>query len=244
MSSSSVSSSDVSLTPHEFTNLILDNETIPLLNHAFRNDPITHAHIRHYSFVSSEMKHLEYALDRLLNERQTLFDHIMKYGKVERTIQPVVDSYRRRSRTRGFHPYTQYPLTPPPRSSRRQRSPIIPRLSPPTMTHSSGPSSHSSSSSSIQLGETDDEIITAYLQLQGTPHNPIVLDGSDNGSPQCNRCKQYGHDQPNCDTQLRSFTFCEVCKWKQSSQDNCPHFDLSPAAFRTLRGKIPYDEND
>jgi hypothetical protein len=68
MSSSSVSSSDVSLTPHEFTNLILDNETIPLLNHAFRNDPITHAHIRHYSFVSSEMKHLEYALDRLLNK--------------------------------------------------------------------------------------------------------------------------------------------------------------------------------
>ena len=69
--SSSASSSDTSLSTHELTNLILDDATIPLLEHAFRNDPITHAHLRHYHFVSSEIKQLEYALDRYLQERQT-----------------------------------------------------------------------------------------------------------------------------------------------------------------------------
>ena len=39
----STSSSDASLSPHELTNLILDDATIPLLEHAFQNDPITHA---------------------------------------------------------------------------------------------------------------------------------------------------------------------------------------------------------
>ena len=66
--SSSASSSDTSLSAHELTNLILDDMTIPLLEHAFQNDPITHAHLRHYHFVSSEIKQLEYTLDRYLQE--------------------------------------------------------------------------------------------------------------------------------------------------------------------------------
>ena len=65
---SSTSTSDASLSPHELTNLILDNATIPLLEHVFRNDPITHAHLRHYHFVSSEIKQLENTLDRYLQE--------------------------------------------------------------------------------------------------------------------------------------------------------------------------------
>ena len=93
-SSNNSSSSDTSLSAHELTNLILDDVTIPLLEHAFRNDPITHAHLQHYHFVSTEVKQLEYTLDRYLQERQTLFNHIMKFGKVERTIKPVVDSFR------------------------------------------------------------------------------------------------------------------------------------------------------
>ena len=91
---SSTSTSDVSLSPHKLTNLILDDATIPLLEHAFRNDPITHAHLQQYHFVSSEIKQLENTLDRYLQERQTLFHHIMKFGKIERTMKPVVDSYR------------------------------------------------------------------------------------------------------------------------------------------------------
>ena len=156
---------------------------------------------------------LEYTLDHYLQERQTLFRHIMKFGKVERTMKPVVDSYRRRTRAKGFH--SQRPLTPfrrPPRSS------VIPKLSPPSVNHGFEPSSSQHSpSSSVKMGQSDDNLILAYLQLQGTPHNPITLDGSDNRLPQCDRCKQYGHAKQDCDTPLRSFLFCEVCKWKRTS---------------------------
>ena len=243
-SSNNSSSSDTSLSAHELTNLILNDATIPLLEHAFRNNPITHAHLRHYHFVSTEIKQLEYTLDRYLQERQTLFKHIMKFGKVERTIKPVVDSFRRRTRAKGFHPYSQRPLTPFARPTRPPRSSIIPKLSPPTNHNSSESSSQqSSSSASVKMQRSDDDLILDYLQLQGTPHNPIHLDGSDNGLPQCDRCKQYRHAKQDCDTPLRSFLFCEVCKWKRTPQDNCPHFDMSPVAFKALRGNIPYDED-
>ena len=179
-SSNPSSTSDTSLSPHKFTNLILDDTTIPLLEHAFRNDPITHAHLRHYSFISSEIKQLECTLDHYLQERQTLFHHIMKYSKVERTMKPVVDSYRRRTKAKGFHPYSQRPLTPFPRPTRPPRSHTIPRLSLLPTSHNSESSASSatqqSSSSSINMGKSDDDIILAYLQLQGTPHNPIPLD--------------------------------------------------------------------
>ena len=145
--SSSTSSSDTSLSAHELTNLILDDTTIPLLEHAFRNNPLTHAHLRHYHFVSAEIKQLEYTLDRYLQERQTLFNHIMKFGRVERTIKPVVDSFRRRTWAKGFHPYSQRPLTPFARPTRPPRSSIIPKLSSPTGHDSSESSSQQSSSS-------------------------------------------------------------------------------------------------
>ena len=184
----STSSSDASFSPHELTNLILDDTTIPLLEHAFRNDPITHAHLRHYHFVSSEIKQLEYTLDRYLQERQTLFRHIMKFGKVERMIKPVVGSYRRRTRAKGFHPYSQGPLTPFSRPSRPPQPPTVPRLSPPSTNHdSSGSSSQQPPSSSIKMRQSDDNLLLTYLQLQGTPHNPITLDGSDNELPLMNR---------------------------------------------------------
>ena len=168
----------------------------------------------------------------------------MKFGKVERTMKPVVDSYRWRTRAKGFHPYSQRPLTPFRRPSRPPRPPIVPRLSPPPTNHDSKPSSSQQSpSSSVKMGQSDDDLILAYLQLQGTPHNPITLDGSDNGLPQCDHCKQYGHTKQDCDTPLRSFLFCEVCKWKRTPQDNCPHFDMSPVCFKALKGNIPYDED-
>ena len=123
-------------------------------------------------------------------------------------MRPVVDSFRRRTRAKGFHPYSQRPLTPFARPTRPPRSSIIPKLSPPTNHNSNDSSSQQSSSSdSVKMRRSDDDLILDYLQLQGTPHNPIHLDGSDNGLPQCDRCKQYGHAKQDCDTQLRSFLF-------------------------------------
>ena len=159
-------------------------------------------------------------------------------------MKPVINSYWRRTRAKGFHPYSQRPLTPFSRPSRPPRPPTVPRLSPPSTNHdSSGSSSQQSPSSSVKMRRSDDDLILDYLQLQGTPHNPITLDGSNNGLPQCDRCTQYGHAKQDCDTPLQSFLFCEVCKWKRTPQDNCPHFDMSPIAFKTLRGNIPYDED-
>ena len=159
-------------------------------------------------------------------------------------MKPVINSYRRRTRAKGFHPYSQRPLTPFHQPSHRSRPPIIPRLSPPSTNHDSEPSSSQQPSSpSVKMGQSDDDIIIAYLQLKGTPHNPITLNGSDNGLPQCDRSKQYGHTKQDCDTPLQLFLFCEVCKWKRTPQDNCPHFNMSPVAFKALRGNIPYDED-
>jgi hypothetical protein len=224
------------------THIILDDPSIVRLNQAFDNDPTGAAYLRHYCFVSQNIKRLEYELDRHLEERRELFEHMTAASDFRKTIKPVVRAFRRESRAKGFHPYTQQPLTPPPRSPRlplsRQQSPTSSTL----RTRTPHPSSPSSSTS-IHMTKEEDAIIAMFLQLDntlGTAQNPIIILDDDN-EPQCERCRKKGHIKQNCDTPIRSFLVCEVCKWKRQSQDKCPHVDMSPVAFQKLRGNIPYD---
>jgi hypothetical protein len=209
-------------------------------NQTFGDDCTASAHLCHYSFISLSIRRLESELDRHREEQKKLFDHIMENDGFRRNLRPIINTYRRQSRARGFHPYTQQPLTPPSRS---------PRLPPPSKpssrstTRKSRSSKTSSSSDSIQMTREEDEIIAAYLTTQGTPQNPIVIEDSDEDLP-CRRCKQHGHDVSNCNTCMRTFLFCDICKWKRAPQCDCPHIDMSPVAFQQLRGNIPYDNDD
>jgi hypothetical protein len=248
------------------TNLILDNPSVDLLNQEFGDDFLASAHLRHYMFISQGIKRLESELDRFQQEQKDLFDYMMESDGFRRNLHPIVRTYRRQTRAKGFHPYTQQPLAPPPR---HPRLPSTPKSSPPSSTLGSHPSHSSSSSSSsttasIQMSKEEDDIITAYLKDEGTAQNPICVKDDDNEPlcerckqlghtinncltrmthPVCERCKIIGHDTQNCDTPLRTFLFCDICKWKGTHQLDCPHVDMSPVAFQKLRGNIPYDDN-
>src|ERR1700728_3816411 len=193
------------------------------------------------SFLKS-IRRLESELDRHHAEQRTLFDHILENENFRRDLHPIITTYRRQSRAKGFHPYTQLPLTPPPRSP---RLPSSPKSSPPSPTRKPRSRKAYSSSDSFPMTKEENDIITTYLANHGTPLDPIVIEESDKElSPACQRCKQQGHDASNCDTHMKTFLFCEVCKWKRTPQCDCPHIDMSPVAFRKLRGNIPYDNSD
>ena len=225
-------------TPHEMTHIILDNPSIDQMNQTFDEDLTGAAHLRHYRFVSENIKRLEYELDRHLEERRELFEHMITASEFRKNIKPVVRAFRRESRAKGLHPYTRQPLTPPPRLS---RVPSDRRTSPPSSAYHTPTSP--SSPASIEMTKEDNLIIAAYLKNElptGTAQNPIDVDDNDD-DPFCERCKKRGHTKPNCNTPIRTFLVCEVCKWKRQSQDKCPHVDMSPVAFQKLRGNIPYD---
>jgi len=62
--------------------------------------------------------------------------------------------------------------------------------------------------------------------------------------PTCERCGIIGHDTRDCDTPIRSFTHCDTCQWLGRRQRLCDHYDMSPADFNRLRGRIPYDHDE
>jgi len=238
----STTSSGFSLSPHEMSLIVLDNPSVDLLNETFGGDCTASAHLRHYMFVSQSIRRLESELDRHHAEQRTLFDHILENENFRRDLHPIITTYRRQSRAKGFHPYTQLPLTPPPRSP---RLPSSPKSSPASPTRKPRSRKAYSSSDSFPMTKEENDIITTYLANHGTPLDPIVIEESDKELlPACQRCKQQGHDASNCDTHMKTFLFCEVCKWKRTPQCDCPHIDMSPVAFRKLRGNIPYDNSD
>jgi hypothetical protein len=73
----------------------------------------------------------------------------------------------------------------------------------------------------------------------GTFHNPIEIKeevGREEETKRCERCGQTGHIREDCDTPIRSFTICEICKWKK--QKECNHYDISPAWTKRMNAGL------
>ena len=238
-SSSSSSSPTYPISAFELGTLVLDERMVELTNRIFEDDDLTIAYLRHYIFITRGIHRAEYELDQLQHEQRTIHEYVMASPHFRRAIQPIVRTYRRRTRQSGLHPYTRQPL-----NINQPCSPPTSQSSPP----SSIPSQPSTSSLSSKSTQPPNDI------QPGSANYPIDVDDNDDHDktktvkkpkfePVCERCGKQGHDKPDCDTPIRSFTHCRVCEWMKKPQETCDHHDVSPAQCKRLRGnKIPYLE--
>jgi hypothetical protein len=217
---------DATLPPSAFElrHIILDDEAVEKFNHVFSEDATSMSQLRHISFISQNIKQLEYDLDRHHKEEQEFYDHIMKDEAFRKPLQLVAHDYRRRTRAKGFHPYHHRPLTPPPLSvSSRSR---------PSPSTDSPPSSSPYTTDQSTSYESGMSIVRAYLEEErqrdqpGSSENPIVVDVSEEEPPTYRpRCK-----------------FCHDAHPGQS-QRQCTHHFMSPKRRRFLRQKMGLPEN-
>jgi hypothetical protein len=246
-SSSSFASSDSNLTAsEELGNLLFDEPMADLCNEVFFTTPEHINNLRLYQLTVQTIRRLEYDLEQYQQMRREFFDEMWTSEEFRQKIRPIVNTYRRRMRQTAPHPYARRQPSPSSPSyldlpntqwvsySRRRRDTPIPSPSP------------SQSSSSTTSGSYH----SAHSSTSGTREDPIDVDGSEGPSlpqiatPTCPRCKQVGHLRPNCDTKMRSFTFCDVCDWLKQDQSACLHYDFSPADITRLRSNnIPYDDS-
>ena len=239
MSSPSCSTSPFAFSVHELGHVATNKVSVGQINKILNdtNDFTAAAHLRHFGFVVMTITCLEYTLDQCQEEKNKIFDHMMTNESFQNALHPVFRDHRHRTQQSGFHPYTRRPLTP--------KSP-------------SSSLSKSSNHSPLSNYETADD-------SPGSPRNPINIDQFDHEAydnkrfqemldrtqmpphfkPTCKQCNQYGHEKPDCDTPIRSFVHCDICEFFNQPQSMyCEHYDLSPVAFRRLRGNIPYNDSD
>lgn len=241
-------------TAFELRHLILDERMGELVNRVFQDDGVSSAYLRHYSFIAQTIARLEYALDQVHEEQNEIYNHLMASPQFRHTLRPVIQTYRQRQRQSNSQPYTHShrPL------NRRESPNSLPSSS------SSQPSSNDSStrpphpSPDAQPGssinpidvDADKDNDNDKTKIMGTTdqygRRLTHIDGSGppNSESMCERCSQYGHEKSGCNTKIRSFLFCDTCRWLGRQQDNCDHYDLSPVDCRKLRGDIPYDDSD
>jgi hypothetical protein len=240
-SSSSVSSSalpSILPDPNELSDLILDDPMVELLNQTFSDDFTAAAHLRHYSFISLSLKRLQTEINRHYEEQQELFEHMMNNEDFRDKLQPIVRARRRRINAnhphhrRSVSPHVLTPLPPPSYSpSTSQPSTIdgLPNVNPHQLGSSQNPIEIESDSEDDQY-----EIFARTYRREFSPRF----------RPTCERCGLIGHNTADCDTPLRTFAHCSLCEWLGKKQRLCEHVDMSPAAFKRLRGNTPYDAED
>ena len=215
---------------------------VELTNQIFKDDEFTIAYLRHYIFITRSIHRAEYELDQLRHEQQTIHKYVMASPQFHQAMQLIVRTYRRRACQSSLHPYTRQPLN-------------LNQLCSPQTSQSSLPSSIPSQPSTSSLSSRSTQ--PPKDAQPGSANYPIDVDDNDDHDkkktvkkpkfePVCERCGEQGHNKPNCDTPICSFSHCRVCEWMKKPQESCDHHDVSLAQCKCLRGnKIPYlEESD
>ena len=267
---SSAHDADLPPSASELRNVLLDYDSVDMINHVFDNNALSLALLRHANYTAHNITRLQAELDRHEEEERNIYEHIMHDDQFRHALQPVIHGFRRRSRAKGFHPYNNRPLSPTP-----------PPLSPPSKSRRTDPSSSSTSDSSTSY-DSGMSIVNAYLKQEqqqqqpgSSPQYPIVIDISDEEErpvcssprpsskspkqashehcqddvrprlmqPTCEQCGQYGHEKPNCDTPARIYLRCEFCFSQGQSQRLCMHYNMSKKRRRYLRQQMGLPEN-
>ena len=183
--SSSSSSSDLNLSPHEFSRIITNPDFIPQLSEVF-DDPNPHNLLRYYSFISLTIDQLERELERSRIEQEVVFNGLFEYPRVRTRLQPIIRQSRHQRQVRHrFHPYGRTPS--PPRTPSDDNS-----VSPPSNTPSSVPILPEEALARIPSPEIPSpdsgsprSYHTAIDDLPGSKSNPILVgDEEESGSKQ------------------------------------------------------------
>jgi Zinc knuckle len=206
---------------------------IPSLNEAFDDDNPDAAHLRHYSYVSSNIERLKEELDRHDEERRKLFDHMKNSEDFQNRMQPVLNDYRRRTRQGSSYPQTSQP------TGKKLRRPSTPyRPLPPPPSNSSGKGSSRSARSFLSAGNSSDNPIDVdnFKTVKKPRFDPQIFEirneyrrstsnkGKTVEKPMtdewCERCHQQGHHHTECETK----TFkppCKRCGQTGHVKDDC-----------------------
>ena len=141
----------------------------------------------------------------------------MASPRFRQAMQPIVRTYRRQARQSGLHPCTHQPLN--------LNQPCSPQTFQSSLP-SSIPSQPSSSNLLLKLTPPPKDT------QPGSANYPINVDDNDDHDktktvkkpkfePACERCSKQGHEKPDCDTPICSFTHCCVCEWMKKPQESC-----------------------
>ena len=117
---SPVSSSDEYpvLSPAELSRLLLDQEMNFAVATAFSSSPLSTTLLRHYLFLSQNIKRLRQDLYRHQQERESIFDVLSHSAPFQDIITPIVLNFRYRQRQ-------VVPITPPSPSLRTIPDPLV-----------------------------------------------------------------------------------------------------------------------
>ena len=206
--------------PQEFSCIITDPDMVDTIARRFTSKPTSTAVLRYYSFLSQNIEIIEQQLEQHHMEREAIYTHLFESRSFRTRIRPIVSEWRHRQAQirRGFHPY--------------DRPTSLPRY------------------------PSDDNIIsppsgTTNNEELGTKENPMIIVDGEEGTADvekkqsdraiCSRCNQLGHLQEDCDTLMRTLTtHCDACNW--TKQDECDHYDVSPAWIR--RQQLQIEQRD
>ena len=158
-------SHDESLPPStlELRNVLLDHEADDQLNRTFPHGSIYLPQLQHLGYIAQNITRIEWELDRHQEEERRIYGQVMTNDTLQNTLQPIVHRYRQRTRAKGFHPYTNQPLsttsTPPTTSPKSQKSELSSQSSR-SSKKSKSIASPAPSSSSYESGMS---IVRAFL---------------------------------------------------------------------------------
>lgn len=215
---------------------------VEILNALYDNDYTSSALLRHYGWVTNTITRLEEEIERHREELHENHEYMMGNPRFQATIQPVVMTFRRKTRKTRPLPY-QRPPTDPSTSSTRRRSPPFPIVNDP-LKRSPTPFpivEQISRPPSPRLSSSTESLLSYYTapeeSLGTRKDNPINVDEIEDGTLTiCSRCYSIGHLREDCDTPMRSFDHCEICAW--TKQEICDHVDVSPAWIKRQQERI------
>jgi hypothetical protein len=192
-SSTSSDVSDLMLSPHELSRLVLEPSMPPIISHTFRRAPTQTAVLRYYAFLSQSIYNHEKELERLREEQEAICGFLTDSPMFRRRVAPLVNDFRRWTRRPRFHPYSRTP-TPPSTPSNDNSS------EPPSdiVIHPAASELDAASSLSLYCTAIDNPTIEEEQEL-GSKKNPIDVYGDD----ECEGCREEGHAIGDCTKEYR-----------------------------------------
>jgi hypothetical protein len=83
MSYTRTSDARVAPSPFELTNFILDDRVVEEINHHIKHNEMGAAQLKHYSYISKNIKRLEHKLDQHKDEQKEIFERIMSHEHLQ-----------------------------------------------------------------------------------------------------------------------------------------------------------------
>jgi hypothetical protein len=199
-SSTSSDVSDLMLSPHELSQLVLEPSMPPIIAHTFLRAPTQTAVLRYYAFLSQSIYNHEKVLERLHEEQEAICGYLTDSPTFRKRVAPLVNDFRRWTRRPHFYPYSRTPTppsTPSNDDSSEPPSDIVIRPAAPELNAASPLSSYCTA--------IDDPMIEEDPIL-GSEKNPIDVYGDN----ECEGCREEGHAIGDCTKEYRQIGNCYV----------------------------------